>query len=179
MGEGPGLDTAHSPAFSIHAKSFGDWIAHKLARKEAERHRAEKQIAQRESEIETTPVPVRLCFGGKKFEADNVGPVLGRETIWRPSTAPIPGLPQAPWPSHEEFKHEGDDRSKSNYSRFPPLPRDPGNETVNWKQRRPLMQRTFDQVGVPTMTANASTSEQIGEEANEYLNESLREALDP
>lgn len=167
-----------SPGSPFMPKTFAEWIAHRLAKKEEDRNRAEEQIGQRESEKEESPAPVQPSFGGKQFEEQHLAPVLASESIWRSSEEPLPGRAQAPWPSLEEFKHEGDDRSKSNYSRFPPLPRDPGNETVNWKQRKPLMQCPFDQVGFPTMTAAAPSAEQLGDDANEYIDECLRKSLD-
>ncbi|WEW60836.1 hypothetical protein PRK78_006324 [Emydomyces testavorans] len=135
-----------SPRSPFAPKTFADWLAHRVAVKEDQLRNVASKIAtvkKREGYEEVSLLPI---FRGKQIE-DQLALVLARETIWRPSLEPRPGRRIAPWPSYEEYKHEGDDRNKSGYSRFPPLPRDPGNETVNWKQRKPLDQYVFDEVG--------------------------------
>jgi hypothetical protein len=44
------------------------------------------------------------------------------------------------------MEFEGDERVTSGYSRFPPLPRVPGNETVNWKCKAQIAAYPFDKV---------------------------------
>src|SRR5438034_4695968 len=116
-------------------RTFADWIAHRIEVKEEEYNDITSKIALREAtRNKSVLISERPVLKGREF-GDHRALVLAMESIWISSVAPRPGRPQAPWPSYEEFKHEGDDRSRSGYSRFPPLPRDPGNITVNWKQR--------------------------------------------
>lgn len=75
--------------------------------------------------------------------------VLSQETIWRNHGTDNTSRPQAPWPDSSERKHEGYQRVRSGYKRFLPLPRVPGNQTVNWKQRSPMPTYEFDRVGQP------------------------------
>ncbi|KAK2768476.1 hypothetical protein FQN54_000331 [Arachnomyces sp. PD_36] len=131
--------------------TFTEWVAHRLATKEDAHKDVVRQIENKLSGGKKFKrIPLDPAMGGKAFD-DHLACVLARESIWTPSDSPIPGRPAAPWPTYEEFKHEGDDRNKSGFSRFPPLPRDPGNATVNWKQRSPLTQLSFDETGKPTM----------------------------
>ncbi|EGC43254.1 conserved hypothetical protein [Histoplasma capsulatum var. duboisii H88] len=141
-----------APKSPFTPRTFGAWISHRLAWMEEERGRIFRQAMARQA-IEKgwrEQVQVGPVLGGKKLP-DGLALVLARETIW----APRRGYPSVhsfvPWPSYEELKHEGDDRNKSGYSRFPPLPRGRGNETVNWKQRAPIKQYRFDEVGRPML----------------------------
>ncbi len=52
----------------------------------------------------------------------------------------------AEWPCRAEQKWEGDGRAKTECTRFPPLPREPGNGTVAWHKRRALVPYEFDRV---------------------------------
>ncbi|PGH27273.1 hypothetical protein AJ80_00983 [Polytolypa hystricis UAMH7299] len=138
-----------SPLSPYIPKSFGEWIALKIAQKEAICSRIARRIATRnETRDHAAVIAVSPALGVKEL-SDNLSLVLARETIWVPVERYPADRLLAAWPTIDELKHEGDDRSKSGYSRFPPLPRDPGNETVNWKQRSPLAQRPFDDVGRP------------------------------
>lgn len=142
--------------------TFADWIAHRIEVKEEEYKDIASKIALREAtRNKSAQFPLRPILKGREFE-DHRALVLAMESIWISSLAPRPGRPQAPWPSYEELKHEGDDRSRSGYSRFPPLPRDPGNITVNWKQRSPLRQFRFDEVGRPSMPFDGSSYQHEG-----------------
>lgn len=42
-------------------------------------------------------------------------------------------------------------RSMSGYSRFPPLPRVPENETVHWRKRALIKPYPFDTFGTPNL----------------------------
>lgn len=139
--------------------TFADWVAHRLATKEDAHRGAIRQIEARQSKVKPSKkIPLDPAMGGKIFD-DNLACVLARESIWTNSESPVPGRPSAPWPIYEELKHEGDDRNRSGFSRFPPLPRGPGNETVNWKQRSPLSQFLFDETGKPTMAGEEAPLE--------------------
>lgn len=134
-----------SPMSPFIPKTFGEWISQKLRQKENKCRHASLQIRTKQK---TTSINVKPLLEGKILN-DHMGTVLCRETIWVPIERYQSDRPVAPWPTADEFKHEGDDRSKSGFARFPPLPRDPGNATVNWKQRRPLNQSSFDEIGRP------------------------------
>ncbi|KLJ09257.1 hypothetical protein EMPG_15320 [Blastomyces silverae] len=144
-----------APKSPFTPRTFGAWIAHRLAWMEEEHSRLFRQALRRAIESgRCEPVQVGPVFGGKKLP-DGLALVLARETIWVPREGYPSVRDLAPWPSYEELKHEGDDRSKSGYCRFPPLPRGRGNETVNWKQRAPVKQYRFDQVGQPELGAGS------------------------
>lgn len=131
--------------------TFAEWVAHRLAAKEDAHRGVLRQIAAKQLKGKTNRrVPLKTAMGGKIFD-DNRACVLARVSIWSSSKSHLPDRPPAPWPTYEELKHEGDDRNRSGFSRFPPLPRGPGNETVNWKQRPPLTQFSFDEMGKPAM----------------------------
>lgn len=131
-------------------QTWAEWIDHRLHMKEEAHREAVRQLEIKEAEKTRTKEAIHPQLEGKEIE-DYLSCVLSRESIWISSTKDRPGRPQAPWPTYDELKHEGYHRNKSGYSRFPPLPRVPGNETVNWKQRAPLAQFPFDQVGRPTL----------------------------
>jgi hypothetical protein len=128
-----------------------DWIDHRLAINQQEISDGLRKIdikkGKKESECKET---IKPAFGGRDFE-DFRSLVLAQESIWRPGEPMKPARPHAPWPDPSERKHEGYQRSRSGYSRFPPLPRVPGNATVNWKQRAPITPFEFDKVGRPMM----------------------------
>ena len=107
--------------------------------------------------------------------------VLALPTIWV-SGAADPYRLQAPWPEYEELKHEGDDRSRSSYGRFLPLPRKPGNITVNWKAREMLQPlRPLDLVG-PAIGAKYNDAQPAEELSNRlmqsFAGQSLVAAID-
>ncbi|KAL8687092.1 MAG: hypothetical protein Q9224_005255 [Gallowayella concinna] len=68
------------------------------------------------------------------------------ETIWCPWDEATENHPQAPWPAKEEMREEGDERHTSQFGRFLALPRNPGNETVTYKQRSVVRQHHLDRV---------------------------------
>ncbi|EEQ33621.1 hypothetical protein McanMca71_004610 [Microsporum canis] len=126
--------------------TFKEWLSLKLLRKEEDRHRVALSLATKQRKLNKAATKLDRVFRGKKL-GDQLGLVLAAETIWGPSSDPGSGRWNASWPTHDEYKHEGDDRCRSGYSRFPPLPREIANDTVNWKQRKPVEQYPFDKVG--------------------------------
>ncbi|KAL1983447.1 hypothetical protein VTN96DRAFT_10353 [Rasamsonia emersonii] len=127
--------------------SWAAWLAQRLEMNEERLRQLTAKIEKKKASNKLTVQPI---FGGKVFP-DFFSSVLSRQSIWRPGEVERPARPQAPWPDEDELQHEGSQRSKSGYSRFPPLPRVPGNITVNWKQRAPIVPFEFDVVGRPTM----------------------------
>ncbi|KAK2800239.1 hypothetical protein FQN50_008203 [Emmonsiellopsis sp. PD_5] len=158
-----------SPKSPFTPKSFEEWIDHRLKRTEEDHGRLASQITTRRTSDNGGSSQV---LGGKELW-DGLALVLAQETIWVPLIRYPTGRRRAPWPSYEELKHEGDDRNKSGYSRFPPLPRDPGNETVNWKQRAPLKQCQLDEVGRPVLATGDDPSQYLESEMLQLLGESL------
>ncbi|KAI1912654.1 hypothetical protein LOZ39_004305 [Ophidiomyces ophidiicola] len=136
-----------SPHSPFAPRIFADWLAHRVAMKENQLQKVTNKIAKVSERIEAEETLILPVLRGKTLE-DRLALVLARETIWRSSLESFPGRDLAPWPSYEEFKHEGDDRNRSGFRRFLPLPRDSSNETVSWKQRKPLNQFFFDRVGI-------------------------------
>ena len=85
-----------------------------------------------------------------KFESRNFtdgrSAVLCLPTIWSKWYAPGADRPQAPWPSDDEMKEEGNQRNSSSFGRCLALPRVPANDTVAWKQRVQPIQSNLDEV---------------------------------
>lgn len=130
-------------------KNMSEWLAHRVAfaedaRLEEMRKLSDKQAAS-ESSSSKEKVRILPAFGGKQFR-DNRSSALSMPTIWTPTYEPSEEFPQAPWPSAEEMKEEGDERNTSGFGRFPALPRVPGNETVVWKQKNVIEAFPFDKV---------------------------------
>ena len=93
-------------------------------------------------------IAIKPFLDGKTFD-DNRSAVLAHETIWALWSLSTDTHPEALWPDRTEFQYEGDDRAKSDVGRFLPLPRKPGNATVNWKARDQLQAyRPLDHVGM-------------------------------
>ncbi|MCJ1400863.1 hypothetical protein MMC11_004072 [Xylographa trunciseda] len=86
-----------------------------------------------------------IPFSGKSF-SDNRSAVLAVPSIWSMWYQAPQTRPEAPWPTHDEFREEGDERHTSGFGRFLPLPRVPGNETVVWKQKAFLEPYELDHV---------------------------------
>ncbi|EAS36114.1 uncharacterized protein CIMG_01468 [Coccidioides immitis RS] len=168
-----------SPRSPFIPKTFADWLEHRVAIKEDQLRKVARKIARISGRDDRQEITIHPVLGVKEIE-DRRALVLARETIWRQSLESFPGRRLAPWPSYEEYKHEGDDRSKSGYRRFLPLPRDPGNVTVNWKQRKPLPQYLFDEVGRRTTVDNEEDKEPGLDEllAMEFVGASLILLLD-
>ncbi|KAJ9312658.1 hypothetical protein DTO271D3_7049 [Paecilomyces variotii] len=157
-------------------RSWPDWIAHRLTVKEEARKEIVKRLAAREAQRKTgNKRKVEPLLGGKDFD-DYLTRVLSRESIWIPSIAERPDRPQAPWPCQDELQHEGSHRNKSGFSRFAPLPRVPGNATVNWKQRAQVKQFSFDEIGLPVTTKEEQL--EIDEELLMLIGYALMKELD-
>ena len=130
-------------------RTMGEWLAHRVAFAEDVRKEEAAKLANMQaksgSSFSSGRVRIGPAFGGKQFR-DNRSPVLALQTIWTPWYEPTEQYPQAPWPSAEEMKEEGDERNTSGFGRFPALPRVPGNETVVWKQKNVITPYPFDKV---------------------------------
>lgn len=130
-------------------KTLSEWLAYRvdladIARLEEAKRLLDKQAASGAGNGNGKK-RVRPAFGAKQFR-DNRGPVLVLETIWSPWYMATDYFPQAPWPTPEEMKEEGDERNTSGFGRFLGLPRVPGNETVVWKQKNLIVAYPFDKV---------------------------------
>lgn len=138
--------TRIAPKSPFIPRTFQEWLSYKVLKKEDDRQKALQALISKQRKSNDRAMGMKRIFEGKTVN-DQLSLVLASKSIWRPSIGSAHTDKFAPWPTHEEYKHEGDYRSRSGYSRFPPLPREPGNETVNWKQRKPLNQHLFDEVG--------------------------------
>lgn len=124
-------------------KTLQDFITHKQAILEEAKTAMIRRLKQREAQRKLEKqygigiTKIKPAFN-RKVPKDFRGAVLSQVTMWVAHDEIHPNRPRAPWPEFEELKHEGDDRNKSSYGRFLPLPRKPGNETVNWKAREML-----------------------------------------
>jgi hypothetical protein len=129
-------------------QTFAQYVEHLAARAEDSVREERLRITQREAvtaQTWTSLQPWNRPFGGKSF-LDNRSPVLAQLSIWSPWYSFTNQRPEAPWPSHEEFREEGDERHTSGFGRFLPVPRVPGNETVAWKQKAFMDSYPLDQV---------------------------------
>lgn len=127
--------------------SLAQWVKHRLWAKEEAHRRAAHRLESKKKTL-SKDNPTIPAFDGRSF-AHFRSSVLAMETIWLPELDLPPGRPQAPWPTNDELKYEGPYRSVSGFGRFHPFPRVPGNTTVHWRQRSPLVPFPFDQVGLP------------------------------
>ncbi|KAI9931318.1 hypothetical protein AWENTII_004568 [Aspergillus wentii] len=140
-------------------RSWAEWISHRIfSKEEAHTEGLRRLTITKMYKMKETKELVQPAFSGKEFR-DSLSSVLSLESIWLPSIENKLGRMQAPWPTNDELKHEGAYRSTSGYCRFPPLPRVPGNATVNWKQRCPVVPFQLDEVGVPTVKKDEAVPE--------------------
>ena len=128
---------------------YGDWVEHRAMINAMDMDQMKRNIAIKQSRsVIAAKIDIKPLLGGKTF-TDNRSAVLSHETIWAPWSVATDKHPEALWPDRTEFQYEGDDRAKSDVGRFLPLPRRPGNETVNWKAREQLQShRPLDHVGM-------------------------------
>lgn len=148
-----------------------EWLLHRASVLEARARHIKSHIRDRNEvdEEKTRIVPHEWNL------TDYRSTVLSYETIWRNHGLENPVRPQAPWPDSSERKHEGYQRVRSGYKRFLPLPRVPGNQTVNWKQRSPIATYEFDRVGQPIGTGAAVD---MDEEMEEYIGRDFLAGID-
>lgn len=137
-----------APFSPVLPRTWPEWIKHRLFIQEETQSQELRRLAIKTllSKIQETDEEHQPPFADKTFE-DHLSSVLARESIWLPSYTAPPDRQQAPWPSYDEMKQEGNVRGKSGYSRFLPLPRVPGKSTGNWWQRNPIVPFKFDEVG--------------------------------
>ncbi len=130
-------------------RSYAVWVQHRALMNALEMDNMKMNIAIKQSRnTVAAKIAIKAVLDGKTFN-DNRSTVLSHETIWAPWSSPTVQHPEAFWPDRTEFQYEGDDRAKSDVGRFLPLPRKPGNETVNWKAREQLQPyRPLDDVGM-------------------------------
>ena len=126
------------------------WYVYRLESKEAEIKAMQRQLALRVAAVKAKKSikdqsggRILPIFGGENFN-DNRGAVLAFESIWCPWSVGTAEKPEAPWPTRDEMEFEGDERVTSGFSRFPALPRVPGNETVTWKCKANILGHPFD-----------------------------------
>ena len=122
----------------------------------------QKKMQQNINDLEVAKKQIRelaLVFGGKTIGDCNVG-ILGLPTVWARNWTPTEAHPLAPWPSPREFREEGDERYTSNYGRYLPIPRLPGNSTVVYKQKSWSPIEPLDMVmPVPMLYGNINFNE--------------------
>lgn len=130
-------------------RSYPVWVEHRASMNAMEMDNMKRDIAIKQSRnTVAAKMVIKPALDGKTF-TDNRSAVLSQETIWALWSRPTDEHPEALWPDRTEFQYEGDDRAKSEVGRFLPLPRMPGNETVNWKAREHLQAyRPLDHVGM-------------------------------
>lgn len=130
-------------------RSYPVWVQHRASMNAMEMEKMKRNIAIKQARNTVdAKIAIRPVLDGKTFD-DNRSAVLAHETIWASWSVPTEKHPEALWPDRTEFQYEGDDRAKSEVGRFLPLPRKPGNETVNWKARDQLQgYRPLDNVGM-------------------------------
>jgi len=133
-----------APESPFIPRSWKDWVAHRLEVKEVGQKSIQNRISAKETyNRRESRARVMPLLNGKVWK-DNFGAVVAFETVFVPWYKSSEDRVEPPWPNYEEFKHEGDDRERSKYRRQLPLPRKPGNATVNWKQRQMQEPYEFD-----------------------------------
>jgi hypothetical protein len=159
-------------------KSFAEWIEHRIGRKEDDRQFAMAKLAAKEA-MKDSKVPTGPILGGKSVD-NRFTMVLSRESIWRASgNGKIrTERPVAPWPSPEEFAHDGDTRAFFGCPRFFPLPRCPKKMKKYWKHRKPLTPHAFDDVWSPLLPKDRFGPEIPEQVAFHCIGSSLLSALD-
>jgi hypothetical protein len=130
-------------------RTYAVWVQHRASMNAMELDNVKSDIAIKQSRnTVAAKVPIKPVLGGKEF-TDNRSAVLSHKTVWATWSLPTDEHPEVLWPDRTEFQYEGDDRARSDVGRFLPLPRKPGNETVNWKAREQLQPyRPLDHVGM-------------------------------
>lgn len=171
------LNVGHmSPNSPFVPVDMNGWLTHRLEIVEDNMRKLNRAIFLRRTEkASACNDNIRPALEGRRL-GDFRSTVLAQKTIWRPDELNNPSRPQAPWPDSSERKHEGYQRVRSGYSRFPPLPRVPGNPTVNWKQRSPIAAYEFDQVGRPVILKEVPTENDPNTES--MIGESFLKEID-
>ena len=136
--------------------SINDWTAHKTAISDMEMKKMKRKI-QLKTQYKTVACAMSSgLFPEKGPFLDNRSAVLCQLTIWC-APAKVPLRENAAWPNREELKHEGEDRAKSKFGRFLPLPREVnGDVTSEWWEHQTLAPLSFlddvgplDEYGIP------------------------------
>ncbi|EEA20203.1 conserved hypothetical protein [Talaromyces marneffei ATCC 18224] len=171
------LNIGHTaPNSPLVPVDMNGWLTHRVEVVEDNIERMNRAIELRRMEkVSFFKANIQTALDGRRF-GDFRSTVLAQTTIWRPDEVSNPSRPQAPWPDSGERKHEGYQRVRSGYSRFPPLPRVPGNPTVNWKQRSPIAAYELDKVGLPVILQEATTENDPNTES--MIGESLLREID-
>ena len=165
-----------SPRSKFVPWTWPEWLTHRIAVVDVKKQQAENMIEQM---IQARRDGV-VTIGPSRLTAftDARGGVLSMPTIWCVEHEQE-GRSTAPWPSLQELKWEGDDRAKTTFHRFPPLPREPGNETVAWHHLRILQMYEFDQVRSVPKAEDFAWANAIKDDKPEHLLlSSLWDAID-
>jgi hypothetical protein len=158
----------------ILPNTFQEWREHRIAVLEADRAREERKLQQLEASL---GMPKVASSFGHLVRPDDRATVLAMPTIWR--LGPVTSEDSAPWPSLQELKWEGDDRARTGVGRFLPLPRENGNPTVAWHQRKVVPGQEFDQVRKVPTAEDVVLSQLEDDSPPAYLiNSELWEAID-
>ena len=119
-------------------RQFSEWIQHRAQYTAIQTEQEKRRLAHVEatcaSGFEAGQCAIIPALGGSIFN-DGRSAVLGQLTIWSVWAKSPEPRKLAPWPGKDELKEEGDERHTSDFTRFLPIPRVPGNETVAWKQK--------------------------------------------
>jgi hypothetical protein len=124
-------------------QNLAEWMAHRAAMHDEGKEALLKSIAiiQVRKSIDSR-IPLRSAFGPDSEHPlnDNRSTILSLPSIWSSTYSSTSDRPDAPWPELAEMQHEGEDRAggdggKTNFGRFLPLPRQPGNGTAKWEFR--------------------------------------------
>lgn len=160
--------------------NFHEWLEHRVAFNEdirsEEMGKLVKVEASHGSGARSGRVRIGPAFGGKQFH-DHRSSVLAMGSIWTPWYRPTHAHPQAPWPSREAMRREGDERHTSGFGRFLALPRAPGNDTLAWHQQSMIQPFPFDKVWEVPVLQEKHDDDEPAMEA--LIGENLLEKIDP
>lgn len=166
------------PESPFPPQTYGAWVEHRAGMNEEKKEDLLKNIelVQARKSVDAR-IPLRPAFipEGIMPLNDNRSTVLSLPSIWSNNYMATADRPDPPWPDRSEMQHEGDDRAagdggKTNFQRYLPLPRRPGNETVNWKERFTMEPQSIIDVTQlhPSETCHTQEENQTMNEDDEF-----------
>ena len=126
-------------------KTYPEWLAYRVVVNKSEAQKAQRKRDAALEERNHPKCPIISKFAEIRF-TDSLSSVLAFPTVWTMWSTPTEDRPVVPWPGADEMREEGDERMTSGYRRYLPLLREPGNETVTWKQKPARSSWLFDAV---------------------------------
>ena len=143
-----GIYIRPEPSSPFVPRTYAEYLGHRASVEAAKAKRAaflEEQMSLNKIRKSKGQPRIESIFESRNFP-DGRSAVLCLPSIWSKWYVPPADQPQAPWPSDEEMKEEGNQRSTSLFGRCLALPRVPANSTVAWKRRVQPIPSDLDEV---------------------------------